>query len=201
MKSQNGWPVISSAGCWTGPRHITARKGAVWIIFLWFTRRYAAEVEPIGAQSGGHNRRRIAGSAKWSNHASGTALDINWSKHPVGGKYTGFSPYQIHAIRQILTAAGGVIRWGGPAFNDPMHFEIAPNATSATVERLRVILLQRALKTVGIDPGPIDGKRGARTRKAVRTYRRRKNLRPLISADDNRAVWLAIDTDLGGHNK
>lgn len=190
MRSQNGWPVISSSGLWTGhPLFGAVRKGDVYIVMHWLTHRFDTEVERIDRrQSGGYNKRKIAGSTKWSNHASGTAVDLNWRKHPVGGAHTGFSSSKVQAIGLIVKAARGVIRWGGPAFNDPMHFEIAPGVTKAQVHKLRVILLQQHLKRAGLYTGAIDGIRGKKTRAAVRAYRKRIGLTTISSADGRR-VW------------
>ena len=39
--------------------------------------------------------------------------------------------------------------------------------------------LQQALKTLGYDPGPVDGVFGAQTESAVRRFSRRARLRPM----------------------
>lgn len=53
-------------------------------------------------------------------------------------------------------------------------------ATSAPSERLhggaRVLAVQRRLKILGFDPGPLDGRMGPRTRKAIRSYEDRHGL-------------------------
>lgn len=191
MESQNGWSVISAAHTATHPLIGRVRAGDVWCVMHWLATRYDLEVERIDTkQSGGYNRRKIAGSAKWSNHASGTAIDLNWRKHPVGGTTTGFTDHQVTHIKAIMRTAGGVLRWGGPAFRDPMHFEIAPGVTPAQVRRLRAILLQQMLHGLGYYNAAIDGVRGPKTKAAARAYRRKAGLIPL--AVDDRAMWTRL---------
>jgi hypothetical protein len=61
-----------------------------------------------------------------SNHASGTAMDLNATKHPLGVRHT-FTLDQEREIRARLAGRyDGCIRWGGDYENraDEMHFEI-----------------------------------------------------------------------------
>lgn len=62
--------------------------------------------------------------AMLSNHASGTAVDINATKHIQGGTKSGYTPQQEKQINALCNKYQ--LRWG---FNyhsnkDPMHFEI-----------------------------------------------------------------------------
>jgi hypothetical protein len=133
--SQNGWPAIRSG---SDPRltplgWITGRvlAGPVHAVLDHVARRFDAEVEPITrGHSWGHHYRAISGSASLSNHASGTAVDLNAPKHPLGAAGT-FTPAQTATIRAVVAevnAAGraGVVRWGGEYARrkDEMHFEI-----------------------------------------------------------------------------
>jgi len=74
----------------------------------------------------GHAYREISGSTTLSNHASGTAIDLNAPRHPLGASGT-FSSTQVSRIRSILTYCDGVVRWGGDyaTRKDEMHFEIS----------------------------------------------------------------------------
>lgn len=88
-------------------------------------KRYNAEVESITrAHSWGWADRAIRGSSVVSNHASGTAIDLNAPKHPLGASGT-FTSKQVRAIRAILKDFPEV-RWGGDytGRKDEMHFEI-----------------------------------------------------------------------------
>lgn len=103
------------------------KGGDAGTILAYVARRFNAEVEPlIRAQCGGYEyRRNVNNPSVWSNHASGTAMDLNWSRHPNGAKGT-FSAGQVAAIRRILSACNGTVYWGGDyrGTTDEMHFEI-----------------------------------------------------------------------------
>lgn len=73
-----------------------------------------------GDQSGGYNYRNIAGTNKLSNHAHGSAVDVNWSENARGT--AGNIPA---SVARDLAAKHGMT-WGGDWKNpDPMHFEVA----------------------------------------------------------------------------
>lgn len=189
-KSQNGWTVQSNtANLWPNPYVGGILAGPVWVVLSWFVREFNKLVEPVDlSQSGCYNRRRIAGSLKWSNHASATAVDLNWTKHPAGRKGT-FTPVQAGEIVALISAAGGVLRWGR-LFNDEMHFEIAPKVTRLQVERLAVKLLQRALTATGHNPGPVDGIRGPKTTAALKAFQAAHKLTP--DGIDGPKTWAAL---------
>ena len=133
--SQNGWPANSDPAAinvasfpvpGTSPtRSLTVRAGDVKTILIGVAARFDSTVEPLGSDIGGYNYRPIEGSTVLSNHASGTAIDLNWNEHPQGQSGT-FSAAKVAAIRRILGLCGNVVRWGGD-YNgtvDEMHFEI-----------------------------------------------------------------------------
>jgi hypothetical protein len=143
--SQNGWSAV-----WTGLsptltslRWITGkvRSGNVHTIFDYLGERFHKEVEPITkAHSWGWANRSIRGASTLSNHASGTAVDFNAPKHPLGAWGT-FKPAQVTAIRRILKDLDGVVRWGGEwSRPDEMHFEIVGSAS-------KVAAVARKIKT------------------------------------------------------
>jgi hypothetical protein len=71
-------------------------------------------------QSGGFNKRNIAGTNTPSQHSFGNAVDINWTDNPRG------APGKIPAdvARELAQKHG--LTWGGDWRNpDPMHFEVA----------------------------------------------------------------------------
>lgn len=191
--SQNGWTVQpNTARFWPHPLVGPILAGPVWVVFNWFIAQYAALIEPIGKSSGCYNRRKIAGSSKWSNHASGTAIDLNWNLHPAGrGAYTGYTTKQRAAITKLLKSLP-VLRWGGPAFNDPMHYEIAPKTSPAAVEKLATKLLQQQLKSLGYDLGAagVDGVRGPKTRAALTALQAAADLEQ--DGVDGPQTWAAI---------
>lgn len=132
--SQNGWPASSSpsaigiTGLTVGGHAFPAgvRGGQVHTILGYVARRFHTEVEALVTPGNwGYNYRAISGSTSLSNHASGTAIDVNAPRHPLGASGT-FSSTQVSRIRSILSACNGVVRWGGDyaGRKDEMHFEI-----------------------------------------------------------------------------
>lgn len=127
--SQNGYKSRDSSlvATYTIVRDVklSLRKGAVSVVLAHFARWFDREIEPlIKGQCGGYNPRVIAGSKVDSNHASASAIDLNWQKHVQGKKNT-FTAAQQKKIREQLKYYEGVIRWGGDYSNpDDMHFEI-----------------------------------------------------------------------------
>lgn len=87
----------------------------------------AAEGYPVQS-SGGFNYRNIRGSDKLSQHAFGTAIDINAATNPLGGSTD--LPSNIGQL-----AANHGLEWGGnwKGRPDPMHFEYKGNPTTAPV--------------------------------------------------------------------
>lgn len=141
--SQNGWPVVTNSAILTPLPWITGRvrPGDVAVILDHLCRRFHNEVEKITkGHSWGWAYRPIRGaSGGYSNHASGTAIDLNAPAHPLGKRGT-FSARKRRKIEAILRDLDGVVRWGGHYSGRPdeMHFEI--NATPAAVRRVALRL-------------------------------------------------------------
>lgn len=138
--SQNGYKSrdFSVIATYTVVRDVklSLRKGDVSVVLLHLARWFDKNIEPLKAKEcGGYNPRRIEGSDVDSNHASGTAEDLNWGKH-VRGKKNTFTAAQQKKIRDHLKFYEGVIRWGGDYKGtvDDMHFEI--NKGPAEVTRI-----------------------------------------------------------------
>jgi hypothetical protein len=145
--SQNGWPAspdrnaidiisIEVEGCKT--KFALTKKVAP--IFKAFLAEFNEKVEKIdkGQDDWGYAFRQVRGSTDMlSNHASGTAVDVNALKHPLGAKDT-FKPEEVEVIRELCTKYG--LRWGGDYKNrrDEMHFEImeSPKKVKARIKRL-----------------------------------------------------------------
>lgn len=131
--SQNGWPasdeprtigVESYQIPGTTIRVRCSKKVAPLLIN--FCAEFNTEVEKIGLNTWGYAFRPIRGqeeAGNLSNHASGTAVDINSEKHKLGSTGT-FTPEQEIKVRALAKKYG--LRWGGDYRNrkDPMHFEI-----------------------------------------------------------------------------
>lgn len=140
LLSQNRWPandrgVIAQYSLPGGK--VALRAGDVSVVLLRVATRFHAEVEPlVWPGVWGYAERLVRGSTTdLSNHASGTAIDLNAPAHPLGVRGT-FSATQVRAIHAIVADTGGVVRWGGDYSGrvDEMHFEI--NAGPAQVKAL-----------------------------------------------------------------
>lgn len=133
--SQNGWVAGSSIPKSTrtvpgSEVRLTVRDGPPGDLLIYVAEQFDKRVEDIDnargtVDDGGYNFRLIAGSTQYSNHASATAIDLNWSKHPLGASGT-FTSSQVRAIREILAECSGAVRWGGDytGRKDEQHFEI-----------------------------------------------------------------------------
>ena len=101
---------------------------AVAYLIAGFCKEFNELIEPIegGAlDDWGYCFRMVRGStAKLSNHSSGTAIDLNATKHPLG-KVGTFPAEKVPMIRALAKKYGMI--WGGDFKSRPdeMHFEIA----------------------------------------------------------------------------
>ena len=150
MLSQNGWEAgdrtkvklttVTVPGTST---RLPVRAGDVATVLLWAATRWHREVEPLVEPGNwGYAYRAIRGATTLSNHASGTAIDLNAPKHPLGtNPEANFTKDQIKAVRRIVADSGGVLRWGGDytGRKDGMHLEInaGPAAVAALAARIR----------------------------------------------------------------
>lgn len=124
------------------------KAGDVAYLFTYLVTQFHNRVEAIDLPSAldewGYNYRQNRNSNNLSCHSSGTALDLNATRHPNNRGRT-FKPAQVQVIKAILAELGGVIGWGGD-FNrtkDEMHFEIKGNAAQvkAVVDGIKKRLL------------------------------------------------------------
>ncbi len=139
MTSYNDWPVGSPASTigvsWytvpgTSPTvYLQVRSGDVATVMMYVASRFNAEVEYLvdDYSSAYSYRMNVNNPSVWSNHASGTAMDLNFNQHPNGVAVSRtFTSGQVSAIRKILDDCNGVMFWGGDYTGtvDAMHFEI-----------------------------------------------------------------------------
>lgn len=142
--SQNGWSandrsVIETYTVGKGMR-VPLRKGDAGFLLKHVADWFDANIKDIdlnynnGAlDDWGYAERAIRGGVELSNHASGTAIDVNATEWPLGVEPTAYlNADQIRRLRDHLKVYEGVIRWGGDYVGrkDPMHFEINANATA-----------------------------------------------------------------------
>lgn len=140
--SYNGWTVIHSDQTvkWVIPlkkgeyRHLVLRDGHVGFVLACFAAWFHRKVEKINEgqwDEWGYAYRAVRGQTSgYSCHASGTAIDLNATQHPLGKRGTFKHKWQSAKIRFKLKRWAGVIRWGGDYQNraDEMHFEIIKGA-------------------------------------------------------------------------
>jgi len=106
-----------------------------------FAEDFNELIEPIdgGAlDDWGYCYRMVRGSTtRLSNHSSGTAIDLNATKHPLGK--AGTFPAETVPLLKALAKKYGLF-WGGDYLNrrDEMHFEIAldPVKAAKLIEKL-----------------------------------------------------------------
>ena len=147
--SHNGWPASQDRKAigiksYTvpGTKVKLACAEAVAPLLINFAAEFHQSVEKIDKgqlDDWGYAFRTIRGSdVHVSNHASGTAIDINATKHPLGKRGT-FTKAQEKTIRELCTKYG--LRWGGDyqVRADEMHFEVLLNPEKAKnlIESLR----------------------------------------------------------------
>lgn len=142
--TQNGWDAIEDGA---DPRlvplpWVTGRVlgGDVHTLLSYFAERFDAEVEPIDpASSWGWAYRPVVGEDEvLSNHASGTAIDLNAPMHPIGSSGT-FSDEQTDRLRALLDELAPVLVWGSDFDRpDEMHFDVVgtPEQVASVVDRL-----------------------------------------------------------------
>lgn len=146
VRSQNGWLAndrsLISTRTVRGTRvRVAVRNGPAGDVLLEVAALFDLGIQDIdqGADDWGYAERPIRGSETVvSNHASGTAIDLNATRWPLGSAPSvNLTSAQIAAVRTILavTVVRGhqVVRWGGDysGRKDPMHFEINDGTTEA----------------------------------------------------------------------
>lgn len=141
--SQNGWvannrSLVSSRQVPDTDVRLTVRNGIPGDLLLWVAEQIDKRVESIDNGRGalddwGYAERPIRGGVELSNHASGTAIDLNAPRHPLGAVNT-FNAGQRAEIRKIIAETGGAVRWGGDYVGrkDDMHFELDKDLAGVT---------------------------------------------------------------------
>jgi hypothetical protein len=142
--SQNGWPVVldpyderlvALPGVTGG-----VRAGDVATVLGHVVARIDAEIAPVDEMSSwGWAHREVRGGGDVSNHASGTAVDVDAPRHPMGEEGT-FTPDELATLRSILEDVAPAVVWGGDfdGRKDEMHFEIVggPDVVAEVAARL-----------------------------------------------------------------
>jgi uncharacterized protein YoxC len=148
--SQNGWPVNPPLVTRNIPGtnvRVRVADGPAGDVLLHVLGQVSSRVEDVSLNSDageaddwGYANRNVRGAESISNHASGTAVDMNATRHVLGARDT-FTPQQSTEIRTILGEVDNVVRWGGDytGRRDEMHFEIigSQEEVARVAERLR----------------------------------------------------------------
>ena len=108
---------------------LAVRIGPTGDLLQWVAHNFHTFIEPlVWPGCWGYAERTIIGDpTQLSNHASGTAIDLNAPAHPLGtNPSSNYTREQIADIHTILAACDGCVRWGGDytGRKDGMHFEI-----------------------------------------------------------------------------
>jgi len=138
LTSYNGWPASKDQveiGIKSYPVPGTLIKlrcaEKVAPLLVGFAAEYHNLIEPldVGAlDDWGYAYRDVRGiPGKLSNHSSGTALDLNSSRHKLGQVGT-FEPGKVPMLKALTKKYG--LTWGGDykGRKDEMHYEISINA-------------------------------------------------------------------------
>ena len=148
MISQNGWPaskIRAEIGIESflipGTKIKLACAKSVAPLLVGFTAEFHELIEPIdegGLDDWGYCFRMVRGSTdNLSNHSSGTAIDLNATKHPLGKAGT-FPAEKVPMLRALAKKYSLI--WGGDYRNrkDEMHFEVAipPSKVDAAIAKL-----------------------------------------------------------------
>ena len=149
--SYNGWPA-SKEQAEIGVKPFKVEGTSLKIrcaekvapLLINFAKEFNELIEPIEGgtfDDWGYAYRDVRGVVgKLSNHASGTAIDLNARLHILGKENT-FSPE--NAAKCIALAKKYGCKWGGTYRNrkDDMHFEIAlnPKQTKELIAKLGLV--------------------------------------------------------------
>lgn len=164
--AQNGWVGIPRASypplhhwnipCKGGIREVPLRQGSAGFLLCHFAMWWDDTISPVLGgvfDEWGYNYRFIGDSRTLSNHAPGTALDIDATQFPQG-RYN-LTTHQRSLLKRRMSFFKGTLAHG--AFYrttvDEMHVEIA--APIAEVERMARSLAdsERGKRLLAANPG------------------------------------------------
>lgn len=162
--SQNGWPVLS----WEATHQwkinelaplLRLQRGHGGFVLAHFALWFAEEVERLRApvlDDWGWADRTIRGSITTvSNHASGTAMDLNAQAHPLGVRDSFTNGQELRITARLRRKYGGAIRWGGSYTNRPdeMHFELDCDRAEARALSRRLLGTDRGQRVRRLNIG------------------------------------------------
>ena len=189
--SINGWEVLDNPP-WSDPRldtkpipGVPSRKlklrQEVLPLFLALAKDYHDTIEPIDQgelDDWSYSYRDARYSSSWSDHASGTAIDLNASKEGWLGmnNYSFWANPSRHRAAQAIKNRYEVVMWGGSKdfggdyYNgstvDWMHWAIKPGVTVAQV--------QDVIRKLGIDENGVRRGNDDRADRRIAKLRRKR---------------------------
>lgn len=148
--SINGWPVsddqntinVRSFKIPGSIRSVRLNADAAPVLLFVANRfhKLVANLDKPPLAVWGYMYRKARVSPVWSDHASGTAIDLRSDKFPIGSR--NMSVKQRLAVRAILRSCNGLVIWGGDYKNDAqadeMHFAIAPHVTKTDIKAWQI---------------------------------------------------------------
>lgn len=169
--SQNGWPAndVSRTQSYKIPgssravRLVKGPAGQLLVLVAAWIHSHVEAIDTGELDDWGYAERTIRGSSTTlSNHASGTALDFNATRHPLGTSGNWSAAHKA-AINGVLNKLGGTVRWGEnySGRKDPMHFEINVNDDAAGLRKINAAVRVMQGLLSGVPSGVTPSKPGA----------------------------------------
>lgn len=141
-----------------GNVRIKMRNGSVGFILAWCVLRWAELLEPVKGKildDWGYAYRPVRGATSGlSNHASGTAVDVNATRWPLGTR--NMSAWKRARVALVIRPVRGVVTWGGVWRRpDQMHLEITKGTTMGACEKVakRLMTTPRGRRILKANPG------------------------------------------------
>lgn len=166
--SQNGWPALAADSprlyTWiiparTGEVTLRIRNGSAGFIIAHWVLWWAEVIEPVAGKlldDWGWAWRPVRGQTTGlTNHASGTAADVNATRWPLGT--THMPARMVRRIRLRIRRAlyAGCLRWGGDYHGrkDQMHTEIVRDLAACERTARRLMRTRRGRRLLAANPG------------------------------------------------
>jgi hypothetical protein len=141
-------------------RTLNLRDGSVGFLLVHnacYIDRFVERLDVGTWDDWGHAVRPVRGqSTGFSNHASGTACDLNATRHPRGvPTRKTWTDRQITQIHSRLKMYDGCLRWGGDYVRvpDAMHWEAARDIAACEKVARRLMRTKIGKEVLAVNPG------------------------------------------------
>ncbi len=164
--SQNGYPGLQAGSSqlhkWIIPdadRHFMLRHGSAGFLLAHFILWFHETIQKLNLKGDQWDEwayawRDVRGSTtSLSNHASGTAVDLNATRYPLGTML--MAVWRKAKIRLRLRLYRSCLRWGGDyeGRKDEMHVEINRNLAACEKVARRLMKTKRGIRIIKANPG------------------------------------------------